>query len=237
MSYVMNPKLSEELQKLEASARVEMYILHLSTLGPGIPDFYFHSGLNELSQPLVWQGVVYEPYPAQATGFARDGQGAAVRPTLTVANIQGTFTGLAGSYNDLVGVPFTRVRTLKRFLDAVNFADGNPEADDTAEFPRDTYSIDQKTMENKVQMQFTLRSVLDVEGEELPARQIIRSTCTWQYRKDGCFYSGPPVADENDIIVTDASRDRCSKRMTGCKLRFGENGILNISTVPSLSLL
>lgn len=230
-------KLEAELQRLDMDALVELFILNLSELHQGIPDFHFHSGLNGISQPLTWQGIVYEPYPAQMAGFELNGEGSSPRPTIILANLNGTMTGLAGNYNDLIGVPITRILTYRKFLDAVNFSNGNPNADPTVEFPRQTYEIGQKMQENPVQVQFSLNSVIDIEGVFLPRRQIVRNVCTFQYREDGCFYSGPPVADEYDVITTDATKDKCSKTLNGCKLRFGQNGILNYGSFPALSLL
>lgn len=232
-----NAKLEAELQKLDMSFVVQLMIIHLSQMASGAPDFYFHSGLNGISQPVTWQGIVYEPYPAEYTGFEISGEGSAPRPSLSLANLSGAMTGLAGNYNDLIGVRVTRVMTFRRYLDAVNFAEGNPEADPTVEFPRQVFEVGQKLAENPVFMQFSLNSPIDVEGVQLPRRQIVRNVCTWQYRGDGCFYNGPPVADEYDRITTDTTKDRCSKSLNGCRLRFGVNGILNYGSFPSLSLL
>lgn len=236
MALTGTQKLSQELQKLGPDALLSLFVLRLSKLGGGIPDFYFHPGTNELSQGVLWQGIRYEPYPAEVGGFEVSGTGSIPRPTLSLANVTGVFTGLAGSYDDLIGVQVERVRTFVRFLDAANFEAGNPEADPTAEFPRDRYTVAQKVMENPVMVQFALQSALDLDGVLIPARQIIRNVCTWQYRGDGCFYNGGPVADENDDPTTDPNKDRCSRRLSGCRKRFGENGILPFGSFPALGL-
>lgn len=230
-------KLEEELQKLSMDFIVQLFIIHLSDLGNGALDFYFHSGLNGISQPLTWQDQVYEPYPAEMTGYEVSGEGSSPRPALSIANLSGAMTGLAGNYNDLIGVRVTRILTFRRFLDAANFSNGNPDADPTVQFPLQVFEIGQKLAENPVFIQFSLNSPIDVEGVELPRRQIVRNVCTWEYRQDGCFYSGPPVADEYDVLTTDTTKDRCSKSLNGCRLRFGVNGILNYGSFPSLSLL
>ncbi|APC20854.1 hypothetical protein BME99_10860 [Pseudomonas protegens] len=49
--------------------------------------------------------------------------------------------------------------------------------------------------------------------------------------------NGGPVADENDIIVTDASKDKCGGRLSSCKLRFGENNPLPYGSFPAAGLL
>lgn len=230
-------KLELELQRLDMDAIIELFILHLGVKSPALSDFHFHSGLNGVSQPIVWQGQQYEAYPAQLSGFKMSGEGAAARPALTIANLTGTMTGLAGSFRDLIGVPVSRIITYRKFLDEVNFPSGNPTADPTVEFPRQTFEIGQKIGENPVQMQFSLNSVIDIEGVFIPRRQIVRNVCTWQYRGDGCFYDGPPRANEYDVIVSTYEADKCSKTLNGCRLRFGQNGILNYGSFPALSLL
>jgi lambda family phage minor tail protein L len=65
--------------------------------------------------------------------------------------------------------------------------------------------------------------------------------CWWLscggYRGPYCSYNGPPVADENDVIVTDAAKDRCGGRLTSCKLRFGESNPLPYGSFPAAGLL
>lgn len=231
-------KLYEELQALGMDAVVTMFVLRLSKLGGGIEDLYLHPGTNMLSQPVTWQGQQYAPYPADFTGFELSSTGSSPRPTLSLANLSGAITGLAGNYDDLIGIEVERVRTFVKFLDTVNFPGGvNLNADPNAEFPRDRYKIGQKVMENPAVIQFSLRSVLDLDGVMLPARQIIRNVCTWEYRGDGCFYDGPPVADESDNPTNIIATDKCSRHLSGCRLRFGENGQLAFSSFPTLGLL
>ncbi|MEN5093994.1 hypothetical protein ABE458_25200 [Pseudomonas protegens] len=45
------------------------------------------------------------------------------------------------------------------------------------------------------------------------------------------------MADENDIIVTDASQDKCGGRLSSCKLRFGQNNPLPYGSFPAAGLL
>ncbi len=232
-------KLSEDLQNLHLDAQVILYILHLSKLNvPGLGDFHFHSGLNRLGTPVIWQGVPYEPFLANFSGMEITGRGKANRPTMTLGNTTGLITGLAGSYNDLVGIQLTRIRTMRRYLDAANFAQGNPQADPNVEFPRDVFFIQQRLRENPVQVDFSLGSPLDLDGVELPARQIVRNLCTWEYKGDGCFYANQNgYFDSNDNRTGDPRMDQCSKRLSGCKCRFGENGQLPFSSFPALTLI
>jgi lambda family phage minor tail protein L len=45
------------------------------------------------------------------------------------------------------------------------------------------------------------------------------------------------VADEYDIITTDAARDKCGKRLQSCKLRFGANNPISFGGFPAAALV
>ena len=84
-------------------------------------------------------------------------------------------------------------------------------------------------------VEFELAVAFDVQGVQLPRRQIIRNSCPWKYRGDGCGYAGGPVADANDNPTTDAARDVCGKRLTSCKMRFGVAGWPPFGAFPGSS--
>ena len=121
--------------------------------------------------------------PIQAEGFAfREGQ--LPRHTLTISNALGTITAILLNVNsittgnDLTGATVTRIRTLARYLDSVNFPGntnqlGTP--DPTAEFPQEIYKIDRKSSENREVVQFELAAVFDLAGIRAPKRQCTRT--------------------------------------------------------------
>ena len=70
---------------------------------------------------------------------------------------------------------------------------------------------------------------------KLPRRQVVQNSCLWKYRGSsvvgapsedmGCNYTGPNM-DVNDILETSTNPmwigiDKCSKRLSSCKARFG----------------
>ena len=80
--------------------------------------------------------------------------------------------------NDLTGATVTRIRTLARYLDAVNFpGSSNPfgTPDPTAEFPQEIYKIDRKSAENRDVVEFELAAVFDLAGIRAPKRQCTRT--------------------------------------------------------------
>ena len=120
--------------------------------------------------------------PIQATGFAFQ-KGQLPRPKLTVSNALGTITAIllnvnkVTAGNDLAGATVTRIRTLARYIDAVNFPGGtNPlgTPDPTAEFPKEIYKIDRKAAENRDIVEFELAAAIDMVGVRAPQRQCTR---------------------------------------------------------------
>lgn len=211
-------KLRGAIQELAPGAVIELYVLDLSRFGA--PIVYFHAGTNKVDGDVVWQGVTYQRYPVQASGFEWKGQGTLPRPHFAVANVTGIVSAMCRQYGDMVGTPVTRRRTLARYLDAMNFPDGNPLADPNEGFPDDVFFINQKLRESVDVCEFELAVAFDVEGVLLPRRQVICNSCPWVYRGDGCGYAGPAVADINDNPTGDAAKDKCGKRLASCRLRF-----------------
>lgn len=227
--------ISSEIQMLEPSAKIELFELDLTAFGQGIQRF--HAGTNRLLGPIVWQGNSYIAIPVQAEGFEYNGRGQLPRPKLRVANVQGAFSALVRETNDLIGCRVTRRQTFVRFLDAENFQGGNPEADPTAEFPLDIYYIDRKSAETKVLIELELAASIDLNGIQLPSRQIVQNSCPWRYRSAECGYAGGPVANVHDDAVADPQLDVCGKRLKSCKLRFGEYSVLPFGGFPAAGLV
>ena len=173
-----------ELQQATNKAIIELFSLQLSTAIHGTNTVYrFHNGSSlNANGEIVWAGNSYLRFPVQAEGFAFQ-RGQLPRPTLTISNLSSapSISALLLSVNettpgnDLTGAVVTRIRTLAKFLDAVNFADGtNATADNTAEFPQEIYYIDRKSGENRDVVSFELAAVFDLAGIRAPKRQCTR---------------------------------------------------------------
>ena len=174
-----------DLQKINPSAIIELFTLTTdATLHGSTQTYRFHNGTNlNANGDVIWAGNQYIKMPIQAEGFAFT-KGQLPRPTLTVSNALGTITAIllnvnqVTTGNDLTGATVTRIRTLARYLDAVNFPDStNPlgTPDPTAEFPQEIYKIDRKSSENREVVQFELAAVFDLAGIRAPMRQCTRA--------------------------------------------------------------
>ena len=182
----------QELQKLNPSAIIELFELKLKEgihYATGNPDSVtttqrFHAGTSLNSNgDVVWQGNSYTRLPIQATGFSYQ-SGQVPRPSLSISNALSAITAILQTANettagnDLAGSELIRIRTLARYLDAANFSGGsNPlgTPDPYAEFPRETWIVDRKSVESRETVAFELSASLDLQGVRGPKRQCLRS--------------------------------------------------------------
>ena len=178
-----------ELQKINPSSIIELFTLETEEDLHGSDQIYrFHNGTNlNNNQDIIWAGNQYLKMPIQAEGFAFQ-KGQLPRPKLIVSNALGTITAIllnvnkVTAGNDLAGAKVTRIRTLVRYIDAVNFpandvgVQTNPfgTPDPTAEFPREIYKIDRKATENREIVEFELAAAIDMVGVRAPQRQCTR---------------------------------------------------------------
>jgi len=216
--------LSTTGQQAAADSIVHLYELD-TRLYDG-PVYRFTSSAME-NGPVAFGGLTYEPAPVEATGFEMSSEGTLPRPTIKVANVSGIFSAAIAEFGDLVGCTFRRIRTFRRCLD------GEADADPEAHYPIDVFQIEQKTNQNRVYVEWTLKAAFDQEGRLLPGRQVLQGACTHVYRRwtgtafdysmATCPYVGAGCFDTTGAATTPAN-DRCSKRLTsGCIRRFGSN--------------
>ena len=227
-----------EMAVLEPNAIIELFELHLVAELHGSSDIYrWHNGTNaDVSGNITWNSNAYTRQPIIAQGFEYANTGTLPRPTLTVNNLAGTITALllvvnaTTAGNDLGGAKVKRIRTLKKFLD------GQGTADPYATFPEEIWFVDRKTKEDRNEVAFELASKFDQPGQKLPKRQLIANICQWEHRSSECSYTGSNYFDVNDSSVGSLAADRCGKRLSSCKKRFGENGELPFGSYPSVGL-
>jgi len=251
--------LSTALQEVAPGAVIELFQLELNVAQHGVSTtYYFHAGLNELTTDIVWAGQSYQALPIQAEGFELTGKGTLPRPTLRISNLSGTISSLITTLPEgLQGAKVTRIRTLRRFLDPVNFAGYDNilledssrlltedsyffklevigvMSDPYAEFPRQVYYIDRLSLENRDIIEFELASVFDLAGVRAPKRQCV-TRCQWKYRSAECGYTGTNYFNINNEVVYQPSQDVCGKTVTSCEARFGTSAALPFGGFPSI---
>lgn len=178
-------------------------------------------------QPVVWRGETYEPRACKTEGWLWDGQGPLPQPKMTVGNTDRAISALCIAYSDLQGAVVTRHRVPVKYLD------GMPDADADVEFDPDVFVIDQKTVQNKMVVEFVLGSAIDIEGRLIPGRQVIQGYCplrqriwtgsgfTYNQTTMACPYTGDAYFNEKGEVVGSPELEVFSKRLQSCcKKRF-----------------
>lgn len=225
------------IQQADLGGDVTLYQLDLTMFGQGIIRI---APGTEGASAVSFGGEVYAPLPVEAKGFAVSASGPLPRPTITVANLDNAFTALVSQNDDLLGAILTRIRTYTRYLD------GQPDADGGAHLPLDVYELASKRVHTAEKISWQCKALMDQDGKALPGRIVTRDYCDHTYRQpDGaggfiyegatCPYGGTAYFDKDDQ-PSSAANDQCSKRLTGCRARFG-NAPLPFRGFPGVARL
>lgn len=210
----------------------------------GSDAYIFQARVRRLSGSGVWEGQAY--YSTSGHGHSNFFKKAVPAPsdlsawnTLTwdmrALNVGGT------DYVDntirTIRIDLVSSGTDVWEIDYVKITGTNPDEDTTAEFNDDVYYIDRKANENKEVVEFELASPLDLTRVMVPRRQVIQNICTWVYRGGECGYSGSSYFDIFNNAVGSASLDKCGKKLSSCKARFGEYAQLPFGAFPAADMV
>ncbi len=225
----------EDVSTLAPNTIIELFELQLKNDLHGSTDTYrWHNGCNaNVSGNITFASQAYTRQPIEANGFTYSAKGTLPRPTLTIGNTGGVMTTLLLLVNDetigndLGGAKVSRIRTLKKFLD------GESGADPHARFPTEVWYVDRKASENRNVVVFELASEFDLPNTLVPRRQLIGNVCQWAYRSSECSYTGSNYWKADDTTASSLAEDKCGKRVSSCKLRFGANGELPFGSFPT----
>ena len=218
--------IEQEVQSLEPDAVLDLLTVDLTPIGT--PTAYnFYAGLDSNYGHIIYRTVDYSPWPVEASGFEKTGQGPQNRPSLSLSNVNGYFSNIMQLYEDVVGASVTRIRTFAKYTD-------NGAAPDANAFILEKYYVDRKVVENKEVIQLELATPIDFMNRKLPGRIMIANTCPWGYKDtETCQWPGTNPAlyyDRNGNPVGSQSEDVCGKRLSDCKLRY--NGAAGTNNDP-----
>jgi len=214
-----NEKIKTDIQSLSpGSELVDLYILDATSLGGST---YYFTPMTEGGSNVVFGGITYVQLPVEFTGLEIAGDGRLPRPKMRVANVMLTFVAFINAYQDGIGAKVTRMRTFKKYLDS------QAGADSAAQFPKDVFYIEQKTLQNKHIIEWELISPIDIGDKKLPKNQVL-PYCQHRYRiYDGglvytyatCPYTGSNYYNSAGSATT-IDKDVCGKKLSDCELRY-----------------
>lgn len=229
----MSELIASDVQRLEQDAIIVLFELDARQYGEGILRF---TGEPVDGGPARMNGYEYQVIPIEAEGFKWDSNSPLPEPTLTVGVVQLAMLSIVVSNGDLIGCPIRRIRTYRKYLD-----DGAV-PDPLGTFPVDHFVVERKITQTRRIIQFGLSVPLDREDKMIPGRQVIQSTCDYRYRnyvngqfdysQATCPYTGSACFTRYGVSTPDPSEDECGKRLSDCKLRFGENAELPYHAFP-----
>ena len=249
--------LSSDLQKLSVTGRITLYELDATKLGGPIFRWHGHVGFedwqyidasntateNVSKRDIIWQGQIYSPISIRTDGLEVRGDGRPSAPMLEVENAidgnQGAVTYLCAFYSDFVTANLRVINLVAKYLDADNFADGNPTANPN-EFTELFFEVEQKTEENDETVTFELASPLSAQRKKIPTRNIT-PYCTWavrgEYRGESCGYTGAAMFTEDGKPTDNPALDKCGGRLgRDCTPRFGEGNPSSFGGFPASQL-
>ncbi|MEN6621496.1 MAG: phage minor tail protein L [Smithella sp.] len=228
--------MAASIQSPSMGALIVLY--QLDTTNIGGPIYYFTGTTNPDGSFIQFDGNSYAPIPIETAGWEWNGKGSLPRPRVKLSNVNKTLQGAVNEFSDLLGCKFTRIRTLAEFLETGD----NPNPDAT--MPIDVYVVERKVAQNKVFIEWELAASVDQEGKNLPGRQILKDACTHIYRtwngssfdyaNATCPYAGTNYFLQSGVTTTNPALDRCGKRLSDCRLRFGQNNPLYTRAFPGV---
>jgi lambda family phage minor tail protein L len=222
-------------QKLATDAQVTLFQLDLTKLGG---DVIFWTNNTNLGTEVSFGGQIYTPIDMQWEGYERKAKGAVARPKVRVSNVSNGGTALLQQYNGLIGATLTKIKVFARFLDS------GSDPDPGQVLQVDIYKVSRKSAQNQLFIEWELRAAVDIEGTQLPKRQLVR-TCQARYRRwnaatasfdydttsAACPYTGSQAYDLFDRLTTQ-DKDVASKHLSCCQARFGKTGKLPFHGFP-----
>lgn len=151
--------IAQDLQKAELPARIKLFEIDATALNGSI--YRYTPVTNGLGQ-VVFNGNTYDPFPIAMTGLERTSDGAAPRPLLAITNVDKFFGVLVATLGNLKGAKVIYTETFEPYLNSSV----------SASIIR--FIIHKKPTHNASGIVFELKSVLDLDNDFLPGRQMLR---------------------------------------------------------------
>ena len=202
----VNSAVFSDLQSINPSAIIELFTLQLDTALHGANTIYrFHAGSNlDANGKIVWAGNDYLRFPVQASGFAFQ-RGQLPRPKITISNATGLISSILLSVNettagnDLTGATVTRIRTLAKFIDAVNFAPTSVVTGTTTQTIADPSDVETVTYTVTVVQDGNGVNVFAINGTQRPVLTMKRGS-TYIFDQSHSSNSNHPLQITSDSV-------------------------------------
>lgn len=239
--------IREELEGFAVDDEVELFTVDATLIGGAVYQF----AATSVEAPdgsfvaPAFGGNTYMVIPFESEGWDFAAGGSLPQPTVRflmaredgdTTSVPSVLLSLLSTLDDMLGAKVLRLRTLRKFLD--DGSDPNPQAHMGIE----VYTVARKSNQTPEFIEFQLQSALDMEDVVLPRRQVLnycqalyrraQANGTFDYSEATCPYVGTSYFDANGAVITDPKLDRCGRRLSDCKLRFGASATLPYAGFP-----
>tara|TARA_Y100001973_G_scaffold19676_1_gene29036 strand:+ start:680 stop:1408 length:729 start_codon:yes stop_codon:yes gene_type:complete len=216
----------EAIQGPQIAGVLELFELDVSVIAAGQPVIRFVSAVA-VDNVIQRGGVGFMPTPIETEGFDQGGTGAVPQPTITVGDLTGQIGPWVWASQDLLGATLTRTLVLRENMD--DGADPDPSV---SIGPPSLFKVAQKLSQTSSEVTFRLVAEIDQGEQKLPRRQVFKDSClrryrvwnsatsTFDYAAADCPYNGAALFDITDQTTTIEGVDQCSRKISGCRLRF-----------------
>ena len=157
--------IEQNSQKLDFGARIEL--LEIDGSAVGSTTYRITPNARADGAPISFQGMPFVGVNMVTEGWIHDGTGGLPRPTITVADIQGTLMLEVMKHDGLVGVQVKRWITEEAYLDGGSVADGSC-------YGPEIWSIAKVLEADGTYIKFELAAFIDQRNLKFPGRQMFR---------------------------------------------------------------
>lgn len=230
--------VKEKANQLNQKAVVTLFVIDASKYGLG--QLRFTAEKDKNGEEIVMNGNTYMCIPIEADGFEITNQGTMPTPTLRFFIDDVNIRSILLSSKDLLGCPVARIRMFEENLDSGSDPDAQARLND------DIYYIEQKTKQTNYEIEFELKTLMDIQGRKIPRNVTNKNTCMQTYRSYDtetdqfvynnvtCPYAGINYFNEFGQTTFDPTEDVCGKKLSDCEKRFGTNSELPFKAFPGL---
>lgn len=232
-------EIKSDIQKLtvaDGSPYAELFQIDLNPIGVATTYNFTAGPISGAS--IVWNSIEFTPISIEAEGFELTSDGKFPRPIIRLSNINRLLVGALVTYRDFVNCKITRIRTHQKYLD------GEAEADTAQIYRQDIYYVNRKTIQNKYMIEWELISPIESINKRIPGKQVL-PTCTHRYRILNvaaevqntdlvtCPYVDSNYFEQDGSVTGNANEDKCGKKLSDCRLRFGDTTVLPFQGFPN----
>jgi lambda family phage minor tail protein L len=159
--------IAQDLKLSALPNYIELFILDLTPIGGSVIRMTPNTVAGTSS--ISFGGNTYTPMPVTGSGWETSMDGQAPQPTLKISNVTKFVQSYLSTYKDMVGARLTRYQTFDKYLDS------GSSPDSSQVFNTCIYVIEQKTKQNKYEVEFKLSSIIDAPQQRLPRQQVLRT--------------------------------------------------------------